>query len=313
LHAFFHAVTVFFDHLAAVHWDLLGIALALHFAKLNLRAIAWRTILRAAYPGQRIRFRSVFGAYAAGVGVNSVVPARGGDAVKLFLIKRRIADSTYTTLAPTLIAETAFDFFVAGGLMIWALWIGVLPTHQVYSRLPSVDWGFFLEHREATEIGFGVLLAAAAIGVILLLEHGQNFRRRVGRGFAIMHDPWRLLRGVIVPQALSWVLRIASVYFFLRAFGVHASLHNALLAQVVESLATLFPATPGGAGTKQGLIVFLFRGQAVSKSLLLAFSVGMNLALVVFNLVVGLAALAIMARTLSWKRLRLEEQADGAD
>jgi uncharacterized protein (TIRG00374 family) len=106
------------------------------------------------------------------------------------------------------------------------------------------------------------------------------------------------------------VLRIASVYFFLRAFGVHASLHNALLAQVVESLATLFPATPGGAGTKQGLIVFLFRGQAVSKSLLLAFSVGMNLALVVFNLVVGFAALAIMARTLSWKRLRLQEAAE---
>ena len=80
----------------------------------------------------------------------------------------------------------------------------------------------------------------------------------------------------------------------------------------VESLATLFPATPGGAGTKQGLIVFLFRGQAVSRSLLLAFSVGMNLALVVFNLVVGFAALAVMARTLSWKRLREEEAAEAA-
>ena len=64
-------------------------------------------------------------------------------------------------------------------------------------------------------------------------------------------------------------------------------IHNALLALVVDSLATLFPATPGGAGTKQGLIVFLFRGEAISKSLLLAFSVGMNIALVVFNLVLG--------------------------
>ncbi len=313
MHAFFHAVTVFFDQLAAVRWELLGIALALHLAELNLRAVAWRAILRAAYPGQRIRLRSVFGAYAAGVGINSIVPARGGDAVKLFLIKRRIPESSYVTLAPTLIAETAFDFFVAGGLMIWALWIGVLPTHQVYSRLPSVDWGFFLRHREATEIGLGVVLAAAAIGVILLLEHGEDFRRRVGRAFAIVHDPRRLLRGVVIPQALSWVLRIASLYFFLRAFGVHASLHNALLAQVVESLATLFPATPGGAGTKQGLIVFLFRDQAISRSLLLAFSVGMNLALVIFNVVVGFAALAVMVRTLSWKRLRLEERAEGAD
>ncbi|HWB23497.1 MAG TPA: lysylphosphatidylglycerol synthase transmembrane domain-containing protein [Gaiellaceae bacterium] len=313
MHAFFHAVTVFFDHLAAVRWEFLAAALGLHLAKLVFRVIAWRTILRASYPGQRIRFLSVFGAYAAGVGVNSIVPARGGDAVKLFLIKRRIAESSYTTLTPTLVAETAFDFFVAGGLMIWALSIGVLPTHQVYSRLPSVDWGFFAEYREATEIGLGVLLGAAAIGIILLLEHGESFRRRVGRGFAIMRDPWRLVRGVVAPQAFSWVLRIGSVYFFLRAFGVHASLHNALLAQVVESLATLFPATPGGAGTKQGLIVFLFRGQAVSKSLLLAFSVGMNLALVVFNVVLGFTALALMARTISWKKLRVEEAAAGAD
>ena len=81
-------------------------------------------------------------------------------------------------------------------------------------------------------------------------------------GFAILRDRRRFVRGVIVPQAISWVFRIASLFFFLKAFGVHATLHNALLAQVVDSLATLFPATPGGAGTKQGLIVFLFRGQA---------------------------------------------------
>src|ERR1019366_1002758 len=100
------------------------------------------------------------------------------------------------------------------------------------------------------------------------------------------------------------VLRIAALFYFLRAFGVHASVHNALLVQVVDSLATLFPATPGGAGTKQGLIVFLFKGEAISDSLLLAFSVGMNIAIVVFNLILGAIALLLMARTLSWKKLR---------
>ena len=90
------------------------------------------------------------------------------------------------------------------------------------------------------------------------------FKQRVAIGFAILRDWPRFLRSVILPQALSWVFRIAGLFFFLEAFGVHASLHNALLAQVVDSLATLFPATPGGAGTKQGLIVYLFRHQAVS-------------------------------------------------
>ena len=117
---------------------------------------------------------------------------------------------------------------------------------------------------------------------------------------------------MIVPQAISWVFRIAGLFFFLQAFGVHASLHNALLAQVVDSLATLFPATPGGAGTKQGLIVYLFRHQAVSKALLLAFSVGMNIALVVENLALGFLSVGLMTRTFSFKRLRASTRADEA-
>ena len=77
-------------------------------------------------PDERIRFRSVFGSYLAGVGVNSIVPARAGDAVKLYLVKHRIEGSTYATLTPTLVAETILDMFVAGTLIGWALAIGAL-------------------------------------------------------------------------------------------------------------------------------------------------------------------------------------------
>jgi len=301
---FFHAVRVFGEHLAGVEWKFLALALALHLVRLAFRAYAWRAILAAAYPEDPPKYRSAFGAYVAGVGVNSIVPARAGDAVKLYLIKHRIRDSSYATLAPTLVTETFFDFFVGLGLIAWALSLGVLPAHQVYSRLPSVDWGFFLRHEKWTVVGVAVLLTLALIAFTIFLEKGEDFRQRIGRGFAIMRDPSRLLTRVIVPQAFSWVLRLGTVYYFLEAFHVHASIHNALLAMVVDSLATLFPATPGGAGTKQGLIVFLFAGQAVSKTALLAFSVGMNIATTVFNLVLGLLALYLMARTISWRRVR---------
>jgi len=302
--SFFHAVGVFFHHLAAVKWQFLALALLFHLIKLVFRAIAWRTILRATYPGERVRFRSVFGAYLVGVGVNSVVPARGGDLIKLYLVKHRIPNASYATLAPTLVSETLLDFFVSGGVLVWAIAIGALPSHQVYSRLPSVDWGFFLRHEQATAIALVALLFVAAIGVIVFTEHGGETRAKLARGFAILRDPPRFFRGVVLPQAVSWVFRIASLYYFLKAFGVNATVHNALLVQVVDSLATLFPATPGGAGTKQGLIVFLFHQETVSKDLLLAFSVGMNIATVVFNLAIGVLALWLMARTLSFKRVR---------
>jgi uncharacterized membrane protein YbhN (UPF0104 family) len=301
--AFFHAVRVFGEHLAAVRWEFLGLALALHVVKLVLRSIAWRTILDASYPDECPRMRSALGAYIAGVGVNSIAPARAGDLVKLFLIRHRIPESSYATLTPTLVAETLFDFVVGAALIVWALTLHVLPTHQLYARLPSVEWGFFLRHEYGTAIGLLVAALAGAVGFWLFVRHGSEFRARLAQGFAILRDPRRFLSGVILPQAASWLLRIASVYYFLRAFRVNATIHNALLAQVVDSLSTLFPATPGGAGTKQGLIVFLFHGQAVSKAALLAFSVGMYIAILVCNLLLGAIALGLMAKTLRWRKL----------
>jgi uncharacterized membrane protein YbhN (UPF0104 family) len=304
LSAFFHAVGVFFHHLQQVSWAPLGLAIACHVTKLLFRARAWQNIVRASYPEGRLRYRTALGAYVAGVGVNSVAPARGGDVIKLYLVKHRMEGATYPTLAATLVVETLFDFFVAGALMVWALSIGVLPTHEVYSRIPTVDWKYFLRHEEATAIGLGALLLALLVLVVWARRRVTEFWARVRLGFAILGDRRRFVVGVVIPQAISWVFRLATLYFFLQAFHVHASIHNALLSQVVESLATLFPATPGGAGTKQGLIVFLFRGSAISTSLLLAFSVGMNIAVTVANLALGLLAIALMARTLSFKKLR---------
>lgn len=313
LGAFFHAVEVFFHHLAEVAWLPFGIALLCQFARLFCRAIAWRTILRASYPESRLKLRSVFGAYVAGVGVNSILPARGGDLVKLYLVKHRAPETKYATLASTLIVETMFDFVVATCLITWTLAIGVLPTHEVYSRIPDVDWKFFLRHEHQTAIGLAVLLVIVLVVSIIAQRRVEEFWARVRQGFAILHDRGRLFRGVVLPQAVSWVFRVATIFFFLRAFHVTATIHNALLALAVDSLATLFPATPGGAGTKQGLIVFLFRGQAISRSLLLAFSVGMNIALTVENLIMGLIAIALMARTLSFKRIRAASKEERAE
>lgn len=302
--AFFHAVGVFFQHLAEVKWSALALALALHALKLLFRARAWQNILRASYPASRLKYRSALGAYVAGVGVNSIAPARGGDLVKLYLVKHRVEAARYTTLGATLVVETVFDFFVAGALMVWALSVGVLPTHQVYSRIPTVDWKFVLRHRQASLIVLGVAAAAAVVLVFWARRRVEEFWARIRLGFAILGDRRRFLRGVVVPQAISWVFRIASLYYFLEAFGVSASIRKALLVQVVDSLATLFPATPGGAGTKQGLIVYVFRREALSKPLLLAFSVGMNIAMTIANLLLGLLAIGLMARTLSFRKLR---------
>ena len=111
--AVLHDTRVFFEHLADVGWTSLAIALACQFVKLCCVSRAWRNILSASYPQAKIRWRSIFGAMLARVGVNAIVPARGGDAVGLFIAKRRVEGSTYPTLGATLIALTLFDSVVA--------------------------------------------------------------------------------------------------------------------------------------------------------------------------------------------------------
>jgi uncharacterized membrane protein YbhN (UPF0104 family) len=294
---FFHAVRVFFDQLASVSWAALTIALALHFAKVAVRTVAWRNIIRAAYPETNVPLGPVFGAYVAGVGVNSIVPGRGGDLVKLYLVRHKVPGTTYTTLASTLFTETLVDLVLAGAIFIWALTQGVLPGLNVLPNLPSFDWGWLLRHGRLTATAVALLTLAALWFAWWASRHIEGFKQRVGAGFAILRDRRRYAREVVSWQVLSWVFRIASLFFFLRAFHVTATVHNALLAQTVDSLATLLPFSPGGAGTKQGLLVYVLRGQA-SSSQLLAFSVGTNIAIVVFNVAVAAIAVFLMVRTL---------------
>jgi len=295
----------FFDQLAAVGWTMLSIGLAMHLARLVCRGFAWRNILAAAFPTVAVRRLPVLGAYLAGVGLNSVAPARAGDVLKLVLVHTRIEGSTYSTLTPTLIVETLFDIVVAAGVLIWAFQQDVLPGLDVLRgpKLSSVDWHWPLEHPAAAIVIGLVWVTVIALLIWFWSKRVEGFKQRVAAGFAILRTPRRFVTSVVSWQALSWVFRAATVYFFLRAFHLPANAYTTGLVLAVQSLSTLLPFTPGGVGTQQGLIVYVFRNEQVARTRLVSFSVGMQIALTAFNLLLGLTALAFMARTLRWKRI----------
>jgi hypothetical protein len=113
-----------------------------HLAKLVAVSRAWTNIVRAAYPRERVRWRTLFGAYVCWqTGVNAIIPARGGDVVRLFLAKRGVEHATYTTLVSRHSCSTLFDFGLAGCFVVWALTQHVLPRHQrpQSPSLPSLD------------------------------------------------------------------------------------------------------------------------------------------------------------------------------
>ena len=310
IHSVFHAIGVFLDHLASVEWKWLGLGVLCHLAKLVAVSRAWRNIIRAAYPDRPVRWPQMFGAYVAGTGVNALIPARGGDVVRLYLAKHRIEGSTYTTLVSTSLLQTLFDMALAGCIVVWAITQHVLPGGKVLRSpdLPSLDWGWAFRHPTAGLILIGLLLLFGTALVAWIAERVDHFKAKVAQGFAAFQDRSYYLRRVVFWQLADWSLRLATVFFFLRAFGIPATLHNALLVQVSQSLATIFPVSPAGIGTEQALLVYIFRN-VTSKSVALSFSVGMRITLIVVNAIVGFTAILLMTGTL---RVRRAAQADRA-
>jgi uncharacterized membrane protein YbhN (UPF0104 family) len=299
--AVLHEIGVFFGHLADVGWGALGLALVCQFVKLCCVSRAWRNIIAASYPEARLRWRSVFGAVLARVGVNAIVPARGGDAAGLLVLRHRLAGSSYATLASTLVALTLFDSVVAFCFIVYALATGELPGHSVLGRLPGFDFKWLFAHLRGTLIAIGLLLFVLLLVLLWYAEQLLGFRRRIARGFAIFSDRRRYFRRVAVWQTADWSLRLATIFLFLRAFHVPATLHNAVLVQVTQSLAVLLPISPSGIGTEQALLLYTFSGKA-SRTTLLSFSVGMRVTLSLFNAVLGLGAILVMLRTLRWRQ-----------
>lgn len=295
------AIQVFWDTLASVRPLPLALAIGCHVVKLACTSRAWRNVLAAAYPEERVRWRSIYAAYAAGVGVNAIFPARAGDVVRLYLAHRAVPGSTYATLIASTLVLTIVDFSLALALFVWALNQGVLPGLDVLPSLPSFDFAWFLRHEVVSELLLALLAAGLVILVVWLHHRSRQLRERVSQAFTVVRTPARYLRTVVSWQLGDWALRLTTIWFFLGAFGIEQSLRNVLLVQATASLATLVPVSPGGIGTEQAFLVYVLRGQA-SRTTLLAFSVGMKITLTVVNVIVGFAAILATLRTLRFRQ-----------
>ena len=300
LRSFLDAFEAFARHLAGVDLWPLFVALTLHFLRLSARVRGWQNILRAAYPDLRIPYRTVFGSYFAGVGVNAIAPARGGDVVRLYLAKHGLPGTTYPTIMSTLLVETLFDFFLATSLFLVALQMGLLPGLGDLPSLPAFDWSFAVRHPTLVAFLASVVVAGLILAITWASRHVVAFKERVKLGFAILGD-WKAFTTKVVSwQALSWVCRILATGFFMKAFHIPVNVETVLAVVVVGGLATTMPFTPGGAGTQQAVVVFALSGWA-SRSAILSFSVGMQVATAAMNVAVGFGAIAVMLGTVRWR------------
>jgi uncharacterized membrane protein YbhN (UPF0104 family) len=301
LSSFLDAVGQFFSDLAAVHWGALALGLAFFVLNLTLRSRAYFHTLRAAYPAVSFQWRRIWGAYVAAVGFNNVVPARGGDIIKLFLTRSSIPGSTYPTVASAFFVESIFDICVGVLVLVFAFTQGVFPKPPDFSHLSSFDISYLAEHFRFTLFLITALAILGLAAFALLSVRLKAFWVRVRQGVTILYDRPRYLREVAAWQAVAWLCRFAAFWFMLEAFRVGGSIQNVLLVFAVNQVAGAVPFTPGGAGVQQALLVKVFAGAGTA--VVAAYSVGQQIAIAVFTALLGLGAVVFIFRFRSFREV----------
>lgn len=303
LSSFLEAVGQFFSDLAAVHWGALALGLLFFGLNLTLRSRAFFHSLRAAYPAVSFQWRRIWGAYFAAVGFNNVVPARGGDIIKLFLTRSSIPGSTYPTVASAFFVESVFDATVGVFVLIFAFTQGVFPKPPDFSHLSSFDISYLAEHFRFTLFLITALAILALVAFALLSVRLKSFWARIRQGVTILSDRPRYLREVAAWQAVAWLCRFAAFWFMLEAFRVGGSVQNVLLVFGVNQVAGAVPFTPGGAGVQQALLVKVFATTTAGTAVVAAYSVGQQIAIAVFTALVGLGAVVFIFRFRSFREV----------
>jgi uncharacterized membrane protein YbhN (UPF0104 family) len=308
--AFFDRTAEFFRHLSEIHWTSFGIALLFLLGMQLARAWAWRNVLRAAYPDQRIAFLPLSAAYLAGAGINAVIPAHAGDVTKVFLVKRQIPNSSYPAVTSSFLVQTVFDTSIGILVLLYAITQGLLPPLPQIPDLPAFEISFWADHPQTLAIVVAVLVVAIVVGVILLAHRVRRFWERVRQGLVILSEPRRYLREVAAWQGIGWLCRFGAFWFFLEAFGIGGSVGNVMLVMSVQAIANIIPFTPGGAGAQQALLAATLAGP--SRAAVLAFSVGTQIAMAAWSVVLGFAAILLVFRTTDWRGL-IKQAQDEAD
>jgi len=294
---FFDAVGKFFSNLASVSWGPLLIGLAAFGIYLTFRSRAYFNVIRAAYPQARIRWRDVWGAYVAAYGFNNVVPARGGDVIKAFLIHSSVDGATYPAVGSSFLVEAVFDLTMAIPILIFAFTQGVFPKPPDFASLKAFDLSFFAQHPRLLLFTLTAIAFLILLGFALLSRRVKLFWARVRQGLTILWDRRRYVRQVFAIQFCGWLFRCAAFWMLLEAFHIHGSIKNVLLVLGVNAVAAVVPFTPGGAGVQQAFLVSVFGNGAV------AYSVGQQIAIAVFSLALGFVAIFFIFRFRSFKEV----------
>jgi hypothetical protein len=274
--------------IASIPAPFVIVACLLKATEVSLNAVAWRTVLRAAYPEEGIGFRQTLGAVQGGVGIFAVIPPKFGSFVVLGLYRVAFPSLSITSVLATRVVQGISSTILGTGLLV----IFGVAIAGFGEQNGFLDWvaSVFVE-RPLLAIALTTLIVLL-LGVLLRQSRSwlRGFVAEMSMGGAILRTPGRYVLQVVVPTLLAFALRWGVTGTLLLAFGILPSLETLLRVNVSHGLARTVQVTPGGFGTTQAFDLVALQGIAPVE-VITAYSLSQAAILLLFNVAFGLVAL----------------------
>ncbi len=280
------------DSLTAVSVPLLILGLAFQTAQTVLVALAWRNILRAAYPKGGVKFVPVLSYYAGGNALNGILPASAGTVAMLGFFRTSIEGSTVSGLVGATVVENLFFIVVAALIYGW-LFLSAAGSFDVH-------FGWFADHP-----GWSVFLIIAgglliAITLRILWTRAKQTWENAKDGGAILSQPRKFFVQVVGVEALSYAARMGVNATFMQAFHIPVSVENVFLIVAASSISSTVAVAPGAVGAQTALASVVLKGVA-PQATISAYAIGQQIITTAWNVGFGLV---LLARQIGWKETR---------
>ena len=284
---------------AAGDLALIVAAVGVYVLATAARSWRWHQILLRAKVGHRAA--DAYALVPVGYMGNTVLPARGGELMRVFLLASRSQARRREVLA-TIIGERLLD---AGSLVVLFVVLTLAGT-------------------AGTPVGTGWALVAAGaltVGIGALYGYLQLRRRNKLTGFADRVHPFvRAARPLVGPTGFALgaltlgVWCVEGVIFWLvgQSLNLDISLVEAAYINVLTAFFSLVPAAPGYVGTYEAAVVFGLHAIDITGGAALAFALLSRFVIFVPITLVGLILLVTRYGGLRsiWRRAEAAEAED---
>jgi uncharacterized protein (TIRG00374 family) len=276
------------------------------------RAWRWHYLLR---PIKKIPTTTLFPVVCIGYMGNNIYPARAGELLRAYVLKRKEEVAVATSLA-TIVIERVFDGVVMLAFVFINLaelaratgasgFVGDIRTLAIFGTIAFLGFliAFLLmaAHPEPA-----ARVAEWIIKTIVpqrFKEGAQDLVDRFLIGLVALRSPREVIM-VFLTSVVIWLFETGKYWFLMQAFPFEVSFFALMLMNGIVNLATTIPSAPGYIGTFDAPGIAVLQAYGVDKALAVGYTLVLHVALWVPITLLGFYYM--IRESLSWQTVQSE-------